>query len=109
MSAKAKLGIAATLMFAFAVAPALGCVIYMAQATTAHKCCPQEKPQSAELTRCCVYSPAITAQSTDAAVPMIAASAFVASEPTASTSSLERIVIPSLDTSPPGGSSILRI
>jgi len=109
MFGKAKLGIASALIFAIAAAPALACLIYIAQNANTHSCCPQEKPQSAVLARCCVYSPAITARSIDVPVPMIASAMFMASDPAEWTSDLEPVVVPNLDTSPPGCSSILRI
>lgn len=109
MLGKVKLGIASALMFAIVATPALGCVIYIAQSRAAHICCPQEKPKGTVLTRCCVYSPAIAAQTTDVAASTITASAPVAIEPTKLTSDFEWVIVPSLDTSPPGCNSVLRI
>jgi hypothetical protein len=109
MSNKTKLGIASALIFAIAAAPALACLIYIAQNANTHSCCPQEKPQNALVARCCVYSPAMTSRTIDVPAPMIATTAVTASDPAESTSDLEPVVIPNLDTSPPGCSSILRI
>lgn len=109
MFSKAKLGIALALIFAIAAAPAFACLIYIAQNANTHSCCPQEKPQSAVLARCCVYSPAIAARSIDVSAPMIVATTFMPSDPAELKSNLPPVVIPNLDTSPPGCSSILRI
>jgi hypothetical protein len=110
MSGKAKFGIASALIFvSIAACPALVCLSYLAQNANTHGCCPQEKPQNAVLARCCVYSPAVTAHSVDIPAPMIAAATFIAINPADLTSDVELVVIPNLDTSPPGCSSILRI
>jgi hypothetical protein len=109
MPGKAKLGIASALIFAIAAAPAFACLIYIAQNANTHGCCPQEKPQSAVLARCCVYSPAITASGIDVPAPMIVTTTFMAGDPAELTSDLQPAAIPNLDTSPPGCSSILRI
>ena len=109
MLGKAKLGIAAALIFAIAAAPALACLIYIAQNANSHSCCPQEKPQSAVIARCCAYSPAVTARNIDVRAPMIAATTLMASDSADLSSDLTGAVIPNLDTSPPGCSSILRI
>lgn len=109
MSVKTKLGIASALIFAISAAPALACLSYLVQNASTHNCCPQEKPQSAVLARCCVYSPALTARSVDVPAPMIAAAMFTATNPLVLASSVEPVVISDLDTSPPGCSSILRI
>jgi hypothetical protein len=108
MYGKTRLAIASALIFAIAAAPALACLIYIAQNANTHSCCPQEKPQNAVLARCCAYSPAITARSIDVPTPMIVAKTLMPSDPTELTSDLP-VVIPNLDTSPPGCSSILRI
>ncbi len=109
MSGSTKFGVAAALILTIAAAPALACLVYVAQNANTHGCCPQEKPQSAVLARCCVYSPAITVPGIDVPAPMIVTTAFIASDPAESSSDLEPAVIPNLDTSPPGGISILRI
>jgi len=109
MFSKAKLGIAFALIFAIAAAPALACLIYIAQNANTHSCCSQEKPQSAVLARCCVYSPAITARTIDVPAPTIEATTFIVIDPAELTSDLEPVVIPNLETSPPSYSSILRI
>ena len=110
MSSKAKFGIASSVIFvAIAAAPALLCLSYLAQNANTHSCCPQEKPQSAVVASCCIYSPAVTARSVDIPAPMIATAAFMAIDPSELTSNVEAVVIPNLDTSPPGCSSILRI
>ncbi len=109
MSGSTKFGVAAALILAMAAAPALACLVYVAQNANTHGCCPQEKPQSAVLARCCIYSPAITAPGTDVPAPMIVTTTFMASDPAELTSDLEPAAIPNLDTSPPGGIPILRI
>ena len=109
MSVKTKFGIASALIFAIAAVPALACLSYLAQNTNTHNCCPQEKPQSAVVARCCVYSPAVTAHGVDVPAPMIAAAMFTAIDSLELATRVEPVVIPSLETSPPGCSSILRI
>jgi len=109
MFGKAKFGIASALIFAIAAAPALACLIYLAENANTHSCCPRETPPSAVLARCCVYSPAITARSVDVPAPMIGTAMFIAIDQPELTSDVETVVIPNLDTSPPGCSSILRI
>ena len=109
MFGKAKLGIASALIIAIAAAPALACLIYLAQDASAHNCCPQEKPQGAVVARCCVYSPAVTARGIDVPAPMIGAAMFAMINPSELMSDVEFVVNPILDTSPPSSSSILRI
>ena len=109
MFGKFKFGIASGLIFAIAAAPALACLIYIAQNAQTHSCCPQQKPQSAVLVRCCVYSPAVTARSIDVPAPMITAAMFMAIDPGELTSAVQPLLVPDLDTSPPGYSSVLRI
>jgi len=109
MFGKAKLGIAWAVIFAIVAAPALACLSYLARNANTHGCCPQEKPQSEVLARCCVYSPAAMARSVDVPPPMIEAAMFMPIDPAELTSDVEPAVIPNLDTSPPGCSSILRI
>lgn len=109
MSGKAQFGIAPALIVAVVAAPALACLVYIAQHAYTHNCCAGEKPQSAVLARCCAYSPAITARNIDVPAPMIAATPLMASDAVEPTPNLVSIVIPNFDTSPPGCNSILRI
>ena len=109
MSGNTKIAIASALILAIVAAPALACLVYIAQNAYTHNCCPQEKPQSAVLARCCVYSPAVTARTLDIPAPMIGAPMVRPVDPAASTRALVAVVIPNLDSSPPGCSSILRI
>ena len=108
MFGRAKFGIAWALIFlAIATAPALVCLNYLARNTVTHNCCPQEKPNNTAA-RCCVYSPAVTSASVDTAPPAIGP-VERSIDFTAFTARVEPAVIPALDTSPPGCSSILRI
>lgn len=109
MFSRAKLGIASALIFAIAAAPALACLIYIAQNANTHGCCPPEKPQSAVLARCCVYFPAITARGIDIPVPIIAAAMFMTGDPAELTPYPVAVEIPNLDMPPPGCNSILRV
>ena len=109
MTGNRKLAIASALILAIVAAPALACLVYIAQNAYTHNCCPQEKPQTAILVRCCVYSPAATARGVDIPAPMIAAAMFRPVDPVTLTPSHVAVVVPNLDTSPPGCSSILRI
>ena len=109
MSSRAKFGIASALIFvAMATVPALVCLTYLSQAGNTHNCCPQEKPQNTAVSRCCIYSPAFTSASIDAPPPVLG-SVERSVEFTASAARVEPAVIPAVDTSPPGCSSILRI
>lgn len=110
MSGKDKFGIAwALIVVAMAAAPALVCVSYLARNANTHGCCPLEKPPKNAIVRCCVYSPAVTARSVDVPAPMVGAAIFTPIDPLELKSDVELVVIPNLDTSPPGCSSILRI
>lgn len=109
MCSKVKFGIAAASIFvAVATVPALVCLSYVAHNASQHNCCPQERPSNTTIARCCVYSPAVTSASINAQPPMIGAET-ISAELTGIVSSLEPALIPVLDTSPPGCSSILRI
>jgi hypothetical protein len=110
MFQKAKFGVASALIFvAMATVPALVCISYLAQNTTTHGCCPQEKPQNAVLARCCVYSPAVTTPSVDTSASMIAPATFTATDPSTLVSAVDPVAVSHLDTSPPGCTSVLRI
>lgn len=109
MSGKPKFGITSALIIAIAAAPALACLIYLAQHADTHKCCPHEKTQSAVLVRCCVYTPAVTSRCVNVPAPMIVAAMMMASDSAISTSDVQPLLIPGLNTSPPGFSTILRI
>jgi hypothetical protein len=107
---KAKFGVAtALILIAIATVPALVCISYLAQNTSTHGCCPQEKPQKAVLARCCIYSPAVTTPSVDAAASMIASATFIASASSTLVSAVDPVAVSNLDTSPPGCTSVLRI
>ena len=109
MLGKTKFGIASALIFSIAAAPALACLIYIAQNANTHDCCPLEQPQRTVLARCCVYSPATTAGRIEVPAPMIAIATFVVSDSVELRSDFEPVLTPNTDTSPPGCSSILRI
>lgn len=109
MFGKAKFGIALALIFlAMATSPALVCLTYLARNTVTHNCCPQEKPDNTAVARCCVNSPAVTSGSVETA-PIAIGPVERLVELTALTVRVEPAVIPALDTSPPGCSSVLRI
>lgn len=110
MFTKAKFGVASALILvAIATSPALVCINYLAQNTSTHNCCPQEKPQNAVLARCCAYSPAVTSQSVNVAAPMVVPATFMVLDPPAFTSDFYPVTVLDPDTSPPGCSSVLRI
>lgn len=46
-------------------APALLCVTYLGQSSTAHDCCPSPAAPAKSVPVCCVQSPAITTQAVD--------------------------------------------
>ena len=110
MFQKAKFGVAtALILIAIVTVPALVCISYLAQNTSTHGCCPQEKSQNAVLARCCVYSPAVTTPSVDVSTSMIAAVTFMVSEPSTLVFAVDPVAVSNLDTSPPGCTSVLRI
>jgi hypothetical protein len=109
MCSKVKFGTAFALIFvAMATVPALVCLTYLDQTANSHNCCPQERPQNTAVARCCTYSPAIISASVDAPPPVVGG-VERSVEFTAIATRFEAAVMPAVDASPPGCSSILRI
>ena len=110
ISSKTKVEIAAAMMFLVVVsAPAFLCLSYLAHSTQTHGCCPPKTaPVSTVVPTCCIQSPAIISQNIDVAFD-VATVPMVAAKPLPVAAGVDSPAVLPLDTSPPIGSSVLRI
>lgn len=111
MSGRVKIAIAAAVMLlVIATAPVMLCLVYVAQNTQSHSCCPPTPaPTSKILQSCCVQSPALTSQSVDVQSATAVTIASQTVESLSITAAIEPIENVNLYLSPPHCSSILRI
>ena len=96
------------MLVAIATAPAMMCLSYVAQ-NSEHGCCPEKTSPATVTPSCCFHAFAITSHSIDGPAPMTAEAPMTAGELAISITNADPIVVADLDTSPPHGSSILRI